>query len=119
MLELPCTLEESELCTRLGDDGVAAAPHTGVDVRARGAVCALGDDGAAAAPHTGADACARGAVYALGVFYTVMSFNEASEDTGFFSIFSLLLLFVSVLTVSFSPSLLRSFASSVRGEVSE
>ena len=64
--ELPCTLEESELSTRLGDDGVAAAPHTGVDVRARGAVCALGDDGAAAAPHTGADACARGAVYALG-----------------------------------------------------
>jgi len=62
----------------LGDDGVAAAPHTGVDVCARGAVCALGDEeqlwrptpelmhalgelmcvlgdaGAAAAPHTGA-----------------------------------------------------------------
>jgi len=46
---------------RFGDDGVAAAPHTGVDVRSRGAVCALGDDGAALAPHTGADACARGA----------------------------------------------------------
>ena len=74
-----------ELCTRLGDDGAAAAPHTGVDVCARGAVCALGDQeqlrrptpelthalgelifalgdaGAAAVPHIGADACARGA----------------------------------------------------------
>ena len=36
-----------------------------------------------------------------------------------FSIFFLLLLIVSVLAVSFSPSLLRSFASSVRREVSE
>jgi len=50
----------------------------------------------------------------------VMSFNEASEDTGFhcFCFFSLQL-FVAILAVSFSPSLLRSFASSVRGEVSE
>ena len=88
--QLPCTLEGPELCTRLGDDGAAAAPHTGVDVCTREAVCALGheeqlrhttpelmhalggavyalgDDGAAAAPHTGADACARGADFALG-----------------------------------------------------
>ena len=49
----------------------------------------------------------------------VMSFNEASDDTGFhcFCFFSLQL-FVAILTVSFSP-LLLSFASSVRGEVSE
>jgi len=83
--QLPCTLEGPELCTRLGDDGAAVAPHTAVDVCARGAVCALGDeeqlrrptpelthvlggavcalgdDGAGAAPHTGADASARGA----------------------------------------------------------
>ena len=54
------------------------------------------------------------------VFYTVMSFHEASEDTGFhcFCFFSLQL-FVAILAVSFSPSLLRSFASSVQGEVSE
>jgi len=58
--QLPCTLEGPELCTGLGDDGAAAAPHTGVDVCARGAVCELGDDGVAEAPHTGADACARG-----------------------------------------------------------
>ena len=64
--ELPCTLVESELCARLGDDGVAAALHTGADACARGAVCALGDDGAAAAPHTGAGACPRGAVCTLG-----------------------------------------------------
>jgi len=64
--ELPCTLEESELCICLGNDGVAVAPHTRVDMRAWGAVCTLGDDGAAAVTHTGADTCARGAVYALG-----------------------------------------------------
>jgi len=54
------------------------------------------------------------------VFNTVMSFNEASEDTGFhcFCFFSLQL-FVAILAVSFSPSLLHSLASSVRGEVSE
>jgi len=53
-------------------------------------------------------------------FYTVTSFNEASEDTGFHCIcFFSLQLFVAILAVSFSPSLLRSFASSVRGEVSE
>jgi len=117
MLELPCTLEESELCTRLGDDGVAAAPHTGVDVRARGAVCALGDDGAAAAPHTGADACARGAVYALGVFYTVMSFNEASEDTGFFNIFppAAVCFCTDRFVFSFSPAFLCIFRT--RGSV--
>jgi len=53
-------------------------------------------------------------------FYMVMSFNKASEDTGFhcFCFFSLQL-FVAILAVSFSPYLLRSFASSVRGEVSE
>ena len=54
--ELPCTLEEVELCAP-GNDGVATAPH----VCARGAVSVLGDDGPAAAPHTGADARARGA----------------------------------------------------------
>jgi len=83
--QLPCTLEGPELCTCLGDNGAAAALHTGVDVCARravcmlgveeqlrrptpqlthalrGAVCTLGDDGAAAVPHSGADACARGA----------------------------------------------------------
>jgi len=50
----------------------------------------------------------------------VMSFNEASEDTGFhcFCFFSLQL-FVAILAVSFSPSLLHSLASSVRWEVSE
>ena len=49
-----------------------------------------------------------------------MRFNEASEDTGFhcFSFFSLQL-FVAILAVSFSPSLLRSFASSVREEASQ
>jgi len=53
------------------------------------------------------------------VFYTVISFNEASKDTGFHCFcFSSLQLFVAILAVSFSP-LLRSFASSVRGEASE
>jgi len=53
------------------------------------------------------------------VFYTVMSFNEASEDTGFYCFcFFSQQLFVALLAVSFSP-LLHSFASSVRGEVSE
>ena len=33
-----------ELYTRLGDDGAAAAPHTAVDICARGAVCALGNE---------------------------------------------------------------------------
>jgi len=56
---LPCTLEGAELCMCLGDDGAAAAPHTGVDVCAWGAVCVLGDDGVAEAPHTRADACAQ------------------------------------------------------------
>jgi len=53
------------------------------------------------------------------VFYTVMSFNEASENLGFFNIFPPLLLFVAILAVSFSLSLLRSLTSSVGGEVSE
>jgi hypothetical protein len=39
---------------------------TGVDVLARGAVCALGGEGAAAATSTGVDVHARGAVYTLG-----------------------------------------------------
>ena len=43
------------------------------------------------------------------VFYTVMSFNEASKDTGFSRFYSLLLL-VAVLDVSFPLSLLLSFA---------
>jgi len=48
-----------------------------------------------------------------------MSFNEASENLGFFNIFPPLLLFVAILAVSFSLSLLRSLTSSVGGEVSE
>jgi len=42
-------------------------------------------------------------------------FNGASEDTGVSLFFSPVLLLVATLTMSFSPSLLRSFASSVRG----
>jgi len=53
------------------------------------------------------------------VFYTVMSFNEASKDTGVSLFSSPLLLFVAILPVSIAPFLLCSFASSVRGEVSE
>ena len=64
--ELPCTLEESELCTCLGDDRVTAAPHSGIDICAPGNVCVLGDDGAAAVSHTGADICTREAVCMLG-----------------------------------------------------
>ena len=53
------------------------------------------------------------------IFYTVMSFNKAPEDTGVSLFFSPLLLFVAILPISISPSLLCSFALSVRGEVSE
>jgi len=52
-------------------------------------------------------------------FYTDISFNEASEDTGVSLFFSPLLLFVAILPISISPFLLCSFASSVRGQVSE
>jgi len=41
--QLPCTLERVELCTCLGDDGAAAAPHTGYDLCTQGAVCVLGE----------------------------------------------------------------------------
>ena len=60
------------------------------------------------------------AVFPMRFFYMVMSFNEASKDTGFHCFcFVSLQLFVAILAFSFSPSLLCSFASSVRGEVSE
>ena len=45
-----------------------------------------------------------------------MSFNEASKDIYWVSLFSLQL-FVAKLAVSFYPTLLRSFASYVRREV--
>jgi len=52
--ELPCTLEEAELCARSVMTELLRHPTLEL-------TCALGDDGAAAAPHTGADARARGA----------------------------------------------------------
>jgi hypothetical protein len=47
-----------ELCAHLVMMA-AAAPYTGVDVHARGAVGALGDEGAAGAPSAGVDVHAR------------------------------------------------------------
>jgi hypothetical protein len=48
----------AELCAHLVVE-LLRQPFTGVDVHARGAVCALGDDGAAAALYTEVDAQAR------------------------------------------------------------
>lgn len=51
-------------------------------------------------------------------FYTVVSFNEAPEDTGF-HYFSLFLLLFAIPGICFSPFLLHSVASAIRGELSE
>ena len=52
------------------------------------------------------------------LFHTVMSFNEASEDTGFHC-FSSSAAVAVMLAFSYSLSLLPSFTPSVRGDCQE